>query len=109
VTSDGAPSPSASPLAINAMPPHTAAAGIAPVTGTPITAAATGATPVSSPALAEPNEWTHEYHRMNATAVTPTARYVIASRSPMSKLLTGHQPSVLTPKTQNIVEASHVV
>lgn len=61
-------------MAIKMTPAHTAGDGITPVTGTPIAAAAIGATPVSSPARPVPSACTHEYQRMNATAVTPTAR-----------------------------------
>lgn len=56
------------------MPAHTGAAGMSPVSGMPITAAAIGATPVSSPARPAPSQRTHEYQSMNAIAVTPTAR-----------------------------------
>src|SRR5262245_13288531 len=82
-----APIPTASPTAINPTPIHTAAPGIVDVIGTPIAAAAIGATPVSNPARPAPNACTHEYHRMKATAVTPTARYAMAIRSPTSKLV----------------------
>ncbi len=56
------------------MPAQTGGAGTAPVTGTLIAAAATGAMPVSSPARPAPTLRTHVYQRRNATAVTATAR-----------------------------------
>lgn len=71
-------------------------------------AAATGATPVNSPARPEPIDFTHEYHRMNATAVTATARYPIASRAPRSKVVAAETPSKRSARTENVTAAIHV-
>ena len=78
------------------------------MTGTPIAAAAIGATPVSNPARPEPIDCTHEYQRMNATAVTATARYPIASTSPRSKVVAAETPSMRSARTANITAAIQV-
>jgi hypothetical protein len=56
------------------MPAQTSGRGAGPPSRTPVTAAATGATPVSSPALLAPSRLTLEYHRTKAVAVTATQR-----------------------------------
>ena len=56
------------------MPAQTSGLGAGPPSRTPLTAAATGAIPVSSPARPAPTRDTHAYQSTNATAVTATAR-----------------------------------
>jgi hypothetical protein len=56
------------------MPAQTGGRGAGPPSRTPVAAAATGATPASSPARSAPSHPTLEYHNTNATAVTATAR-----------------------------------
>ena len=66
--------PKARPAATTAMPAQTSGLGAGPPSRTPLTAAATGAIPVSSPARLAPSRRTLEYHRTKAAAVTATAR-----------------------------------
>ena len=56
------------------MPAQTSGRGAGPPSSIPLTAAATGAIPVSSPAWLAPSRRTLEYHRTKAAAVTATAR-----------------------------------
>ena len=56
------------------MPAQTSGLGAGPPSSTPVTAAATGAIPVSRPARLAPSRRTLEYHKTKATAVTATAR-----------------------------------
>ena len=56
------------------MPAQTSGLGAGPPSRTPLTAAATGAIPVSYPARLAPSRRTLEYHRTKAAAVTATAR-----------------------------------
>ena len=56
------------------MPAQTSGRGAGAPSRTPVAAAATGATPVSSPARLAPSRLTLEYHMTNAAAVTATAR-----------------------------------
>jgi hypothetical protein len=56
------------------MPTQTSGRGAGAPSRTPVTAAATGATPVSNPALLAPSRLTLEYHRTKAAAVTATQR-----------------------------------
>ena len=56
------------------MPAQTSGRGAGPPSRTPVAAAATGATPVSRPALLAPSRLTLEYHRTKAAAVTATQR-----------------------------------
>jgi hypothetical protein len=64
----------ARPAATTARPTQTSGRGAGPPSSTPLTAAATGAIPVSSPARLAPSRRTLEYHKTKATAVTATAR-----------------------------------
>jgi hypothetical protein len=66
--------PKARPTATTAMPAQTSGRGAGAPSRTPVTAAATGATPVSSPALLAPSRLTLEYHMTKAAAVTATER-----------------------------------
>jgi hypothetical protein len=56
------------------MPAQTRGRGDGAPIRTPVTAAATGATPVSKPALLAPSRLTLEYHMTKAAAVTAIAR-----------------------------------
>ena len=56
------------------MPAQTSGLGAGLPSRTPLTAAATGAIPVSSPARLAPSRRTLEYHSTKAAAVTATAR-----------------------------------
>ena len=66
--------PRARPTATTAMPDQTSGLGAGAPSRTPLTAAATGAIPVSSPARLAPSRRTLEYHSTKAAAVTATAR-----------------------------------
>ena len=57
-----------------ATPAQTSGRGAGPPSATPVTAAAIGAMPVSSPARPAPSRSTQVYQSTNATAVTATAR-----------------------------------
>ena len=56
------------------MPAHMARLGARLPVAMPVSAAETGAMPVSTPARAGPSAATVEYHSKNATTVTRTAR-----------------------------------
>ena len=79
-TSRPAPQADHQPTEHHDIPHQTGAAGRPAPSSAPLAAAATGATPVSSPALPDPSAATAEYQSTNATAVTITARYPIATQ-----------------------------